>query len=94
MELSKWLESNKIQSLPPEDKIFEFDETEQSEIRSAKPWERDPNYFKYCKVAATALIKMAIHAHSGGNIEVFFFSYKFEVLFTKKVLSKTDKILR
>jgi len=70
MELSKWLESNKIQSLPPEDKIFEFDETEQSEIRSAKPWERDPNYFKYCKVAATALIKMAIHAHSGGNIEV------------------------
>ena len=51
MELSKWLESNKIQSLPPEDKIFEFDETEQSEIRSAKPWERDPNYFKYCKIA-------------------------------------------
>ena len=70
MELGKWLEKNRVESLPPEDKIFEFDETEQQEIRSAKPWERDPNYFKYCKIAATALIKMAIHAHSGGNIEV------------------------
>ena len=70
MELDSWLKNNKVESLPPEDKIFEFDENEQQEIRSAKPWDRDPNYFKHVKIAAAALIKMAIHAHSGGNIEV------------------------
>ena len=77
MELDAWFEANKTETLPPEDKIFEFDETEQSEIRSAKPWERDPNYFKYAKVNATALIKMAIHAQSGGNIEVKFIKIMF-----------------
>ncbi len=29
-----------------------------------------PNYFKYVKISALALIKMAMHARSGGNIEV------------------------
>ena len=80
MELDAWFEANKTETLPPEDKIFEFDETEQSEIRSAKPWERDPNYFKYAKVNATALIKMAIHAQSGGNIEVKFIKIMFLVI--------------
>ena len=62
----------KIDWNPRLDKIFRYDATEQQEIRSAKPWDRDPNYFKYCKISAAALIKMAIHAHSGGNIEVKF----------------------
>ena len=60
----------KLIEIRKSDKIFRYDATEQQEIRSAKPWDRDPNYFKYCKISAAALIKMAIHAHSGGNIEV------------------------
>jgi len=69
-ELIDWCLENSVQTLPPEDQIYKYDSTGQQEIRSAKPWERDPNYFKFCKISAAALIKMAIHANSGGNLEV------------------------
>ena len=68
--LATWIESNSITTLPADDRIFKYDSAEQEEIRSAKPWDRDPNYFKTCKISASALLKMAIHAKSGGNIEV------------------------
>jgi len=29
-----------------------------------------PHYFKNCKVSALALLKMVMHARSGGNLEV------------------------
>ena len=78
--LDKWLSDNTVATLPHDDAIFKYDSGEQDEIRSAKPWDQNPNYFKSCKVSAASLIKMAIHAKSGGNIEVFFsncFSTKF-----------------
>lgn len=28
------------------------------------------HYFKYCKISALALLKMVMHARSGGNLEV------------------------
>ena len=31
---------------------------------------RSHHYFKYCKVSALALLKMVMHARSGGNLEV------------------------
>ncbi|CAA2933964.1 COP9 signalosome complex subunit 5a-like [Olea europaea subsp. europaea] len=35
-----------------------------------KPCANDPHYFKRVKVSALALLKMVVHARSGGNIEV------------------------
>lgn len=35
-----------------------------------KPWSRDPRYFRKVKISALALLKMAMHARSGGNLEV------------------------
>ncbi len=39
-------------------------------IVNAKPWVKDPHYFKSVKISAVALLKMLIHAHSGGVYEV------------------------
>merc|ERR1712130_829265 len=70
MGMEKWLADNAVDTLPVDDRIFKYDSAEQDEIRSARPWDRDPHYFKSCKISAAALLKMAIHAKSGGNIEV------------------------
>uniref|UniRef100_A0A914LP92 MPN domain-containing protein n=1 Tax=Meloidogyne incognita TaxID=6306 RepID=A0A914LP92_MELIC len=52
------------------DAIFKYDKEEQQMIRNVKPWEKDPHYFKEVKVSSIALLKMVMHARSGGNIEV------------------------
>ena len=46
MSLDDWLEANEVETLPDDDKIFKFESSEQEEVRAAKPWERDPNFFK------------------------------------------------
>ena len=35
-----------------------------------RPWNKDPLWFKNVKVSAVALIKMAMHAREGGDIEI------------------------
>ena len=52
------------------DELYAYNDTEQAEIRAAKPWERDPQYFKQVRISALALLKMVMHARSGGNIEI------------------------
>eukprot|EP00708_Paratrimastix_pyriformis_P004140 GAFH01002973.1.p2 GENE.GAFH01002973.1~~GAFH01002973.1.p2 ORF type:complete len:320 (-),score=65.46 GAFH01002973.1:75-935(-) len=39
-------------------------------IRALHPWRQDPHHFKYVKVSALALLKMVMHACSGGRLEV------------------------
>lgn len=34
------------------------------------PWEKDPHYFKDIQISALALLKMVMHARSGGSLEV------------------------
>ncbi|KAI6197466.1 COP9 signalosome complex subunit 5 [Aphelenchoides besseyi] len=63
----RWLLENNVQTV---DSIFKYDREEQQSLRAMKPWERDPNYFKEVKMSAVALLKMVIHAQSGGNIEI------------------------
>lgn len=52
------------------DSIYAYNEQEQTELRNAKPWEKDQHYFKEVKISAVALLKMVLHARRGGNLEV------------------------
>ena len=52
------------------DAIFYYDEAAQAKFQQEKPWVNDPHYFKRVKISALALLKMVVHARSGGTIEV------------------------
>ncbi|CCH44733.1 COP9 signalosome complex subunit 5 [Wickerhamomyces ciferrii] len=41
-----------------------------AELSETKPWKKDPNYFQHVYVSPLALLKMTIHARSGGSIEI------------------------
>ncbi|VFQ72486.1 unnamed protein product [Cuscuta campestris] len=75
------IENNvEIMDLPPtsadssasasSDAIFYYDETAQTKFQQEKPWTNDPHFFKRVKISALALLKMVVHARSGGTIEV------------------------
>uniref|UniRef100_A0A182RQ33 MPN domain-containing protein n=1 Tax=Anopheles funestus TaxID=62324 RepID=A0A182RQ33_ANOFN len=72
MEMARktWEMENNIVVLPPSDEIFRYDAEQQQRILTARPWEKDPNYFKDIKISALALIKMVTHSRSGGALEV------------------------
>ncbi|KAL8280701.1 hypothetical protein RQP46_007024 [Phenoliferia psychrophenolica] len=59
--------NNNVESV---DDIFRYDKAEQQAILNAAPWKADPHYFKKVRVSAVALVKMVMHARSGGNYEV------------------------
>lgn len=64
-------QENKIETIMgPIDDYFKYDIKAHQSIVNAKPWEKDPHYFKWIKISAMALLKMLIHAQSGGNLEV------------------------
>mmetsp|Transcript_60881 Transcript_60881/g.143346 ORF Transcript_60881/g.143346 Transcript_60881/m.143346 type:complete len:340 (-) Transcript_60881:360-1379(-) len=52
------------------DAIYNYDRIAQNKLREQKPWTKDPTYFKHVKISALALLKMAMHARSGGQLEV------------------------
>ncbi|KAH1056497.1 hypothetical protein J1N35_034562 [Gossypium stocksii] len=54
---------------PSSDFIFYYDKVAQAMSLKAKPWANDPYFFKRVKISALALLKMVIHARSGGTIE-------------------------
>ncbi|RKP15041.1 Mov34/MPN/PAD-1 family protein [Piptocephalis cylindrospora] len=62
---------NQVRALDPnEEAVYRYDGSEQQGIRAAKPWKTDPNHFKKVYVSSVALVKMSMHAHSGGDLEV------------------------
>lgn len=65
-----WEMSNQVMELTASEDIYKYDRNAQQSMLSAKPWEKDPHFFKDIKIAALALLKMVMHARSGGNIEV------------------------
>lgn len=50
--------------------FYDYDKNEQKAILAAKPWRNDPNYFTGVKISTIALLRMAMHARSGGSIEI------------------------
>lgn len=55
---------------PKRDALYNYDPEAQKAAGESRPWARDPNYFKHVRISAVALIKMTMHARSGGNLEV------------------------
>lgn len=65
-----WEMSNNMEQVSATDEIYRYDKKQQQDILTAKPWEKDPHYFKHIKISALALLKMVMHARSGGNLEI------------------------
>lgn len=62
---------NRILAVKGDDDFrYSFNGEEQANWRATKPWAQDPHWFKQVHISAVALIKMAMHARSGGSIEV------------------------
>jgi len=53
-----------------QDLIYKYDNVELQKFLQSKPWSKDPHHFKKVKISAIALLKMVMHARSGGIIEV------------------------
>ncbi|KAE8234749.1 hypothetical protein CF326_g184 [Tilletia indica] len=63
--------ANAVTTLDPTlDRIFHYNALEQRKILSDAPWRQDPHYFRRVRISAVALIKMVMHARSGGIYEV------------------------
>ncbi|CAI6352510.1 unnamed protein product [Macrosiphum euphorbiae] len=65
-----WELENSMQTVNTVDDIFKYDRQQQQDILTAKPWEKDPHYFRDIKISALALLKMVMHARSGGILEI------------------------
>jgi len=66
-----WMLDNNVKLVDPErDALYTYSHDEQKSINNAKPWKNNPNYFKNVRISAVALLKMVMHARSGGSIEV------------------------
>lgn len=68
--LKTWELQNDMEVVQSIDEIYKYDHARQVEMSNAKPWSKDPHYFKTCKISALALLKMVMHARSGKNLEV------------------------
>ena len=55
---------------PHRDALYGYNENEQRAISDDRPWKKDPHHFKHVRISAVALLKMVMHARSGGSIEI------------------------
>jgi len=69
MARKKFENDNKIESMDS-DQLYKYDNKKYQEFLSTKPWVKDPHHFKKVKISAIALLKIVMHARSGGQIEV------------------------
>ncbi|CAG9464819.1 unnamed protein product [Pedinophyceae sp. YPF-701] len=66
----RWELENDVQEVENVDQLFKYDPREQRHVQQLQPWKQNPHYFTKVKVSALALLKMAMHAKSGGRLEV------------------------
>ena len=55
---------------PTKDALYTYSKDSQKQINDARPWRTDPHYFTSVRISAVALLKMVMHARSGGSLEV------------------------
>ncbi|KAI1826190.1 JAB1/Mov34/MPN/PAD-1 ubiquitin protease-domain-containing protein [Xylaria intraflava] len=55
---------------PTRDALYNYSPERQTAANELRPWRSDPHHFKHVRISAVALIKMVMHARSGGSIEV------------------------
>ena len=53
-----------------EEELYNFSEEETDRMMEQRPWNKDSYHFKRVKISAVALIKMVMHAKSGGDLEI------------------------
>ncbi|KAI0127520.1 JAB1/Mov34/MPN/PAD-1 ubiquitin protease-domain-containing protein [Xylariales sp. AK1849] len=69
--MKSWELDNDVKLVDPvRDALYKYDAAHQKEINNAKPWRTNPHHFQHVRISAVALIKMVMHARSGGEIEV------------------------
>ncbi|PNT62040.1 COP9 signalosome complex subunit 5a [Brachypodium distachyon] len=52
------------------DEVYRFDEVANARALQQKPWANDPHHYRRVRISALALLKMVVHARSGGTIEI------------------------
>ncbi len=68
---SAWEAENSILTIDPvQHALYHYDPKESKKVDEDRPWSRNPNHFTTCRISALALLKMTMHARSGGNLEV------------------------
>ncbi|RAH87709.1 COP9 signalosome subunit CsnE [Aspergillus japonicus CBS 114.51] len=55
---------------PHRDTLYAYSEETHRTLSAQRPWSKDPHYFKTVRISALALLKMVMHARSGGSLEV------------------------
>ncbi|KAF2475076.1 Mov34-domain-containing protein [Lindgomyces ingoldianus] len=69
--MKAWELENSIKLVDPtKDALYSYSTTSQKAINEARPWRSDPHHFTSVRVSAVALLKMVMHARSGGSLEV------------------------
>ncbi|KAI1760145.1 JAB1/Mov34/MPN/PAD-1 ubiquitin protease-domain-containing protein [Hypoxylon sp. FL1150] len=69
--MKSWELDNDIKLVDPtRDALYNYSSERQDQVNDAKPWRENPNYFQHVRISAVALIKMVMHARSGGSIEI------------------------
>ncbi|KAJ2837802.1 COP9 signalosome catalytic subunit rri1 [Coemansia erecta] len=64
------LENNVVPLTKSDEDVYCFDEDLQRQQLTAAPWKTDVNHFQKVEISSVALVKMVMHARSGGDIEV------------------------
>lgn len=67
----RFVAENGIETLSPDDALYyRYDKPQQQQMLSERKWKENPNHFTRIRISAVALIKMVMHARSGGALEV------------------------
>ncbi|KAJ2792495.1 COP9 signalosome catalytic subunit rri1 [Coemansia linderi] len=64
------LDNNVVPLSTSDEKVYCYDGRLQRDQLDKRPWRTDPRYYRKVEISSIALVKMVMHARSGGDIEV------------------------